>query len=60
MIRGRGSRQHKPEEPVMTVARVSEITSASAKSFDDAIAQGIKRASKTLKNVTGRTDGCGG
>lgn len=37
----------------MTVAKVSEITSTSAKSFDDAIAQGIKRASRTLKNVTG-------
>jgi flavin-binding protein dodecin len=31
----------------MSVARVTEITSASTKSFD-----GIKRATKTLKNVT--------
>ncbi|MBM4218939.1 MAG: dodecin domain-containing protein [Gammaproteobacteria bacterium] len=37
----------------MTVAKVSEITSTSAKGFDDAIEQGIKRACKTLKNVTG-------
>ena len=36
----------------MTIAKVSEITSTSEKSFDDAIARGIKRASKTLKNVT--------
>ena len=36
----------------MTVAKVSEITSSSSKSFDDAIDRGIKRASKTLKNVT--------
>ena len=36
----------------MTVAKVSEITSTSSKSFDDAIERGIKRASKTLKNVT--------
>ena len=36
----------------MTVAKVSEITSTSSKSFDDAIDRGIKRASKTLKNVT--------
>jgi flavin-binding protein dodecin len=36
----------------MTVAKVSEITSTSPKSFDDAIDKGIKRASKTLKNVT--------
>ena len=37
----------------MTVAKVSEITSTSSKSFEDAIEKGIKRASKTLKNVTG-------
>ena len=36
----------------MTVAKVSEITSTSSKSFEDAIEQGIKRASKTLKNVS--------
>ena len=36
----------------MTVAKVSEITSTSSKSFNDAIEKGIKRASKTLKNVT--------
>ena len=37
----------------MTIAKVSEITSTSSKSFQDAIDRGIKRASKTLKNVTG-------
>jgi flavin-binding protein dodecin len=37
----------------MSIARVTEITSSSAKSFDDALHLGIKRASKTLKNVTG-------
>ena len=37
----------------MTVAKVSEITSTSAKGFEDAIQKGIKRANKTLKNVTG-------
>ena len=36
----------------MTVAKVSEITSSSNKSFNDAISQGIKRANKTLKNIT--------
>ncbi|HET8691509.1 MAG TPA: dodecin family protein [Steroidobacteraceae bacterium] len=36
----------------MTVAKVSEITSTSTKSFEDAIAQGIQRASKTLKNLS--------
>ena len=37
----------------MTVAKVSEITSTSTKSFGDAVSQGIKRANKTLKNITG-------
>jgi flavin-binding protein dodecin len=36
----------------MTVAKVSEITSTSSKSFADAIDKGIRRADKTLKNVT--------
>ena len=35
----------------MTVARVTEISSTSPKSFDDAITQGINRATKTLRNV---------
>jgi flavin-binding protein dodecin len=37
----------------MSVAKVSEISAASEKSFDDAIKQGIERANKTLKNITG-------
>lgn len=37
----------------MTVARITEISSLSKKSFDDAITQGIARANKTLKNVKG-------
>jgi hypothetical protein len=36
----------------MSVARVTEIIASSKKSFDDALAVGIKRASATLKNVT--------
>ena len=35
----------------MSVARVTELTCSSKKSFDDAIATGLKRATKTLKNV---------
>jgi hypothetical protein len=35
----------------MSVARVTEIKSSSAKSFDDAIRTGVARANKTLKNV---------
>lgn len=37
----------------MTVAKVTEISSESTKSFEDAIAQGIARANKTLENVRG-------
>ena len=37
----------------MAVARVTEIIAGSKKSFDDAIEQGIARASKTLKNLEG-------
>jgi len=37
----------------MSIAKVTEITSSSTKSFDDAIADGVKRANKSLKNVTG-------
>lgn len=37
----------------MAVARVTEIISGSKKSFEDAVEQGIARASKTLKNIEG-------
>ena len=37
----------------MSVARVTEISSTSAKSFEDAIQQGLARATKTLRNVQG-------
>jgi hypothetical protein len=35
----------------MAVAKVSEISATSNKSFEDALAQGIARATKTLRNV---------
>jgi len=35
----------------MTIAKVSEITATSTKSFNDAIEKGVKRAGKTLKNL---------
>jgi flavin-binding protein dodecin len=37
----------------MSVAKVIEITSTSARSFEDAIVSGIKRAGKTVKDVRG-------
>ena len=35
----------------MPVAKISEISATSTKSFEDAIQQGITRATKTLRNV---------
>ena len=35
----------------MSVARVTEIKASSAKSFDDAIKEGVARAHKTLHKV---------
>ncbi|MBN9559590.1 MAG: dodecin domain-containing protein [Alphaproteobacteria bacterium] len=37
----------------MAVASVSKITAASSKSFDDAVTEGLMRASKTLRGITG-------
>ncbi len=37
----------------MSVAKVTEVIASSKKGFDDAVAKGVKRANKTLKNVTG-------
>jgi flavin-binding protein dodecin len=37
----------------MSIARITEISSTSEKSFEDAIQQGIARATKTLRNVKG-------
>lgn len=37
----------------MSVARVTEITSQSPRSFEDAVRQGIKRANQTLRNISG-------
>ncbi len=36
----------------MGVARVTELSSSSKKSFEHAVQKGVKRASKTLRNVT--------
>ena len=35
----------------MSVAKVSEISATSSKSFEDAIQQGLNRSAKTLRNV---------
>jgi flavin-binding protein dodecin len=41
------------ESTMSSVARVTEIIASSKKSFDDALDSGVKRATKTLKNVAG-------
>jgi dodecin len=35
----------------MSIAKVSEISATSEKSFEDAVVQGLARANKTLRNV---------
>lgn len=37
----------------MSVAKVTELTSASSESFEDAMKKGIRRANKTLDKVRG-------
>jgi len=36
----------------MSTARVTEIIASSTKSFEDAVRLGVKRANKTLDNIT--------
>lgn len=37
----------------MSVAKVTEISATSTKSFEDAVQQGLGRASKTLRQIKG-------
>ena len=37
----------------MSVAKISEISATSSKSFEDAIQQGLTRANRTLRNIRG-------
>ena len=37
----------------MSVAKTSEITAASGKSFEDAVQSGIKKMSKSVDNIEG-------
>jgi len=37
----------------MAVARVTKITAASAKGFQEAVDEGLQRATKSLRGVTG-------
>ena len=40
-------------EEDMTVARVTEISATSTKSFEDAVQTGVARATQTLRGVSG-------
>lgn len=37
----------------MSVAKTSEITAASSKSFEDAIRQGVRKMGKSVENIEG-------
>jgi flavin-binding protein dodecin len=37
----------------MSIARITELSSTSTKSFEDAIQRGVTRATQTLRNVRG-------
>ena len=39
------------KEDDMSIAKISEISATSTKSFEDAVNQGVSRANKTLRNV---------
>jgi dodecin len=48
-----GALPDQPQEKTMSVARVTELSATSTKSFEDAVATGISRATKTLRGVSG-------
>lgn len=37
----------------MSIARITELSASSSKSFEDAIENGLKRAGETLQNIEG-------
>jgi flavin-binding protein dodecin len=37
----------------MSIAKITEIIASSSESFEDALAQGIDKASQTIKGITG-------
>jgi flavin-binding protein dodecin len=50
---GRGTEHRRSRrENQVTVARVTELSATSTVSFEDAIRQGVARATRTLRNVT--------
>jgi flavin-binding protein dodecin len=49
--RRRSRHGHPERKRIMSIARITEISSTSPKSFEDAITSGVARATKTLRNV---------
>jgi flavin-binding protein dodecin len=45
--------QESSKEPAMSIAKTSEISASSDKSFEDAIKKGIKRFGKSIDNIEG-------
>lgn len=45
--------KNKKSADMDSVAKVTEITASSSKSFEDAVNVGIARANKTLRNIRG-------
>lgn len=52
-MKDKGKKSEKKEKSSSAVARVTEITASSSKSFEHAIETGIERACRTLENVSG-------
>lgn len=52
-MKDKGKKSEKKEKSSSAVARVTEITASSTKSFEHAIETGIERACRTLENVSG-------
>lgn len=47
------AKKDKSKDKDHSVAKIVELSASSTKSFEDAVEAGVRRASKTLKGVTG-------
>jgi flavin-binding protein dodecin len=52
-MRQRWNEHAEKRRKTMAVARITEISSSSPKSFEDAVSSGIARSAKTLRNIEG-------
>ena len=42
-----------PKERTLSVAKISELTAESSKSFEDAVEKGVRKMAKTVDNIEG-------